>query len=79
MTANRHTDKIEKHAILQSASRIEQLVEIFKQAVKVSCDCARSSSWYLQTFADMEQQMEIGFWDMYSPEEGIQGAVSASR
>ncbi|CAK7203933.1 hypothetical protein SEUCBS139899_006683 [Sporothrix eucalyptigena] len=44
--AKRTIDKMEQHAVLQSASRIEELVKIFKQAIK----------------------MEIGFWEMYSPE-----------
>ncbi|CAK7268003.1 hypothetical protein SEPCBS119000_002839 [Sporothrix epigloea] len=47
--ARKTEDKIEEHAALQSASRIEQLIDIFKQAVK----------------------MEIGFWDMYSPDRTI--------
>ena len=52
---------LERHAVLQSPSRIEELAKVFIHATKVSCPTFGKT----QSFAD-GVQMEIGFWEMYA-------------
>lgn len=54
---------LERHALLQSPSRIEELVRIFIHATKVRkavLDCLVAEQG-----ADALGQMEIGFWEMF--------------
>ncbi|KIH92708.1 hydroxymethylpyrimidine/phosphomethylpyrimidine kinase [Sporothrix brasiliensis 5110] len=46
-------DKIERHAVLQSASRIEELIKIFKQAIKVHINPSPASFGCLFTADDV--------------------------
>lgn len=58
--ADLHTEMIEKHAVLQSANRIEELVSIFIHATKVRFP---DETVAFSAKLSMEQ-METGFWEM---------------
>lgn len=53
-------DTIEKHALLQSPSRLEELVKIFVHATNVSYPLSPSPMNYVTDSA----KMETGFWNM---------------
>ncbi|KAK3301655.1 Ribokinase-like protein [Chaetomium strumarium] len=62
------SELLERHAVLQSVPRIEELVKIFIHATKVSCwvywlDVPLDAGW---TLTRLGLQMEIAFWEMYS-------------
>lgn len=73
-------DLMEKYAVLQSPSRIEELVKIFIHATKVRLsfpphssrlsDCRRVIFWMRtgEKITNKVLQMEIGFWEMYPHE-----------
>lgn len=60
---------IEKYAVLQSPSRIEELVKIFIHATNVSPPFVRlhpvSSGFMHEKHTLTPRQMEIGFWEMF--------------
>lgn len=61
------TALIEKHAVKQSPSRIEELVKIFVHATKVGV-ATIATLWlrHLQKERLIPAQMETGFWNMAS-------------
>lgn len=61
------TGLLERHAVLQSPSRIEELVKIWIHATKVSEGGSRLDSPCKKAGrgADVGKQMEIGFWEMF--------------
>lgn len=59
-TAKDITAILEKHAVLQSPSRIEELIKIFIHATKVSS--SEEARRYMLMLTSWK--METGFWDM---------------
>lgn len=53
-------DLLERHAVLQSLTRVEELIKIFIHATKVG---AQFHAKALQVL--MVKQMEIAFWEMF--------------
>jgi ATP-dependent RNA helicase DDX5/DBP2 len=70
VVADAQVELIEKHAVKQSVSRVDELAHIFVHATKVmqAVYCV-----HVCRVALTKRQMEIGFWDM-----GARGADAAS-
>lgn len=71
MYTNEDAELIEKYAVLQSPSRIEELVKIFIHATNVSHPIPFvrlhpvSSGFMHGKHTLTPRQMEIGFWEMF--------------